>query len=197
MVTNCCFLKCYCLKYGFICTGKGGAEEGKSRRSNHQDEESEVSEDGSDGDDKPRKRGRPRVNAREGVKGFSDVEIRRFLKSFRKFPSPLDRLEAVAGDAELQEKPLSDLKKLGELILQRCQEALESQKMGKDAPADVGDDGVTAGGRKKRERGPSLKISNVSVNAKTLMGCLHELEPLTNLLPTNAEERKRWYLPTK
>lgn len=177
-------------------SGKGGPDETKSRR-NHQEEESEVSEEGSDGDDRPRKRGRPRVNARESVKGFSDAEIRRFLKSFRKFSAPLDRLEAVAGDAELQEKPLSDLRKLGELILQRCQEALESQKTGKDTPADVGDDGMTAGGRKKRERGPSLKISNVSVNAKTLLGCLQELQPLANLLPTNAEERKRWCLQTK
>lgn len=175
-------------------SGKGGPEESKSRR-NRQEEESEVSEEGSDGDDRPRKRGRPRVNARESVKGFSDVEIRRFLKSFRKFSSPLDRLEAVAGDAELQEKPLSDLRKLGELILQRCQEALESQKTGKDTPADIDD--MTAGGRKKRERGPSLKISNVSVNAKTLMSCLQELQPLSNLLPTNVDERKRWYLPTK
>ena len=176
--------------------GKGGVEEGRSRR-HQQEEESEVSEDGSDGDDRPRKRGRPRVNARESVKGFSDAEIRRFLKSFRKFASPLDRLDAVAGDAELQEKPLSNLKKLGELILSRCQEALESQKTGKDMPAEVVDDGMTAGGRKKRERGPSLKISNVSINAKTLMTSLHELEPLSKLLPANVEERKRWYLPTK
>ncbi|XP_046453090.1 chromodomain-helicase-DNA-binding protein 1-like isoform X2 [Daphnia pulex] len=175
--------------------GKGVAEEGRSRR-HQQEEESEASEDGSD-DDRPRKRGRPRVNARESVKGFSDVEIRRFLKSFRKFASPLDRLDAVAGDAELQEKPLSDLRKLGELILARCQEALESQKTGKDMPAEVVDDGMTAGGRKKRERGPSLKISNVSINAKTLMTSLHELEPLSKLLPANVEERKRWYLPTK
>lgn len=176
--------------------GKSALEEGRSRR-NQQEEESEASEEGSDGEDRPRKRGRPRVNGRESVKGFSDAEIRRFLKSFRKFASPLDRLEAVAGDAELQEKPLSDLKKLGELILARCQEALESQKSGKDTPAEVADDGMTPGGRKKRERGPSLKISNVSVNAKTIMTSLQELEPLSKLLPANVEERKRWYLPTK
>lgn len=176
--------------------GKGGSAEGKSRRKD-QDDESDISEEGSDGEDRPRKRGRPRVNARESVKGFTDVEIRRFLKSFRKFSSPLDRLEAVAGDAELQEKPLSDLRKLGELILQRCQEALESQKTGKENPGEPNEDNTTAGGRKKRERGPSLKISNVSINAKTLMSCLQELQPLSQLLPANVEERKRWYLPTK
>lgn len=175
----------------------GKAEEGRARKNRQEvaEDESEGSDEGSDDDDQPKKRGRPRVNARESVKGFTDAEIRRFLKSFRKFSKPLERLEAVAGDAELQEKPLGDLKKLGELILQRCQEALESQKANKDAPMDSIDD--VAGGRKKRERGPSLKISNVSVNAKTLMACLHELEPLSHLLPSDADERKRWVLPTK
>lgn len=117
------------------------------------------------------------------------------MKSFRKFASPLDRLLAVAGDAELQEKPMGDLKKLGELILQRCQEALESAKSGKETLVETAEDGQ--GGRKKRERGPSLKISNVSVNAKTFMADLQELEPLSQILPKNADERKRWTIATK
>lgn len=134
------------------------------------------------------------MNARDSIKGFTDAEIRRFMKSFRKFASPLDRLDAVAGDAELQEKPLGDLKKLGELILQRCQEALESQKLGKEVAELVED---AQGGRKKRERGPSLKISNVSVNAKTFMADLQDLEPLSHVLPKSAEDRKKWTLATK
>ena len=179
---------------------KGTPEDGKSGRRNRGDEESEVSDDGaSDGEDRPRKRGRPRIVARDNIKGFTDVEIRRFLKSFRKFPAPLKRLDAVAGDAEVQEKPLTELTKLGELILHRCQEALASQKSGKDAAADAAsmEDSQTATGRKKRERGPSFKVSNVSVNAKTLMACLNELEPLAHLLPANVEERRRWVLDSK
>jgi len=172
-----------------------GDEKSKGRgRRGEEEEESEGSEgEASDGDGRPKKRGRPRVNARE-IKGFTDAEIRRFLKSFRKFASPLDRLEVVAGDAELQEKPLSDLKKLGELILQRCQEALQSQKSGggKDSLGE-GEDG----GKKKRERGPSLKVANVAINAKTLISAIQELEPLAKLLPATADERKRWVLPTK
>lgn len=86
---------------------------------------------------------------RDNIRNFTDVEIRRFLKSFRKFPAPLKRLDAVAGDAELQEKPLTELTKLGELILSRCQEAVESHKTGQDVPEDDVEDGKTPTGRKK------------------------------------------------
>ena len=184
--------------------GKADDSGGKSKKSRKSDadadaDESDASEEGSDDDGRPKKRGRPRVNNREAVKGFSDAEIRRFLKSFRKFPSPLDRLEAVAVDAELQEKPLGDLRKLGEMIIQRCREALESQKSSGVTAADslAVDESLTAGGRKKRERGPSLKISNVSINAKTVLSCIQELDPLVHILPNNAEERKRWIISTK
>jgi len=183
-----------------------GKEESNARRKSKKeadgeddDESEEVSEDASDGEDRPKKRGRPRVNAKDGVKGFTDAEVRRFIKSFRKFSAPLQRLDAVAGDAELQEKPLSDLKKLGELILQRCQEALLSQKSGIKDSLAVDDDsgGQTAGGRKKRERGPSLKISNVSLNAKTYLAHLNELEPLAHILPANKDVRKNFILSAK
>ena len=35
------------------------------------------------------------------------------------------------------------------------------------------------------------------MNAKTLMACLNELEPLARLLPANSDERRRWTLSTK
>lgn len=56
------------------------------------------------------------------------MEIRRFVKSFKKFPAPLKRLEAVACDAELQEKPLADLKKLGETLQERCRKSMEESQ---------------------------------------------------------------------
>jgi len=86
------------------------------------------------------------------------------------------------------------------MIIQRCREALDSQKTTGVSGADslaAADDSLTAGGRKKRERGPSFKISNVSINAKTLLSCIQELDPLIHILPADAEERKRWVIPTK
>jgi len=40
----------------------------------------------------------------------------------KKFSNPLKRLDDVGCEAELQEKPLSDLRKLGEYIVKACQE---------------------------------------------------------------------------
>lgn len=81
---------------------------------------SEYSQDDDPDDSKPKKRGRPTM--KEKIKGFSDTEIRRFIKSYKKFPNPLERLEDIACDAELQEKPLIDLKFLGNLLHERCLE---------------------------------------------------------------------------
>lgn len=81
---------------------------------------SEYSQDDDPDDSKPKKRGRPTM--KEKIKGFTDTEIRRFIKSYKKFPNPLERLEDIACDAELQEKPLIDLKFLGNLLHERCLE---------------------------------------------------------------------------
>lgn len=47
---------------------------------------------------------------------------------------------------------------------------------------------------RKRIRGPSFKLGGVSVNAKTMMACEEELEPLDEVLPANPEERNKWSL---
>ena len=54
------------------------------------DEEEESSDSDSD-EDRPKKRGRPRAGKHDTVKGFTNAEIRRFIKSFKKFGSPLTR----------------------------------------------------------------------------------------------------------
>lgn len=71
------------------------------------------------------------------------------MKSYKKFTNPLKRLEAVACDAELQEKPLAELKKLGELLHERCR-----LYMGEHTKenTEVGNEG------RKRIRGPSFKL---------------------------------------
>ena len=63
-------------------------EMGKAKKV--KEEETDSSEYSSD-DGKPRKRGRPPGKTKEKVKGFNDAEIRRFIKSYRKFGNPWDR----------------------------------------------------------------------------------------------------------
>lgn len=50
---------------------------------------------------------------------------------------------------------------------------------------------------KKRVRGPSFKLGGVSVNAKTMMACEQELEPLDEIIPSKQDERLKWLLECK
>lgn len=168
-----------------------GTGKGKKKRKRT---ESDSSEEGSD-EEKPRKRGRPRMIPKEVIKGFTDAEIRRFVKSYKKFATPLKRLEAVACDAELQEKPLADLKKLGEMLKERVAASLGEQQAQKENETE--DSNLSGPGHKKRGRGPSLKLGGVSVNAKSIAACEKELEPLDLQLPSNPEERAKWVLEAK
>ncbi|KAJ8926869.1 hypothetical protein NQ314_020720 [Rhamnusium bicolor] len=165
---------------------------GRKKRKKDADESGGSSAEGEDTDDeRPRKRGRPPASNREKIKNFTDVEIRRFIKSYKKFSAPLKRLEAVACDAELQEKPLPELKKLGELLHDRCRAFMNEQT--KENTESINQDET----KPKRLRGPSFKLGGVSVNAKTMMACEEELEPLDEVLPADPEERGRWAFDAK
>lgn len=171
----------------------GEEGKGKNKRQKEPEESGVSSGEGDDSDDeRPRKRGRPPLSTRERIKNFTDAEIRRFVKSFKKFSAPLKRLEAVACDAELQEKPLPELKKLGELLKERCR-----AYMGEHTKENTESSQEDASRGRKRMRGPSFKLGGVSVNAKTMMSCEEELEPLDEVLPSNPEERSKWVLEAR
>uniref|UniRef100_T1GR74 Helicase C-terminal domain-containing protein n=1 Tax=Megaselia scalaris TaxID=36166 RepID=T1GR74_MEGSC len=136
---------------------------------------SEFSQDDDPDDSKPKKRGRPTM--KEKIKGFNDTEIRKFIKSYKKFPNPLERLEDIACDAELQEKPLNDLRYLGNLLHERCLEFV------KNLSNDPG-----------AEQNISVKIGGVSFNAKTVVSSEEELSSLAQILPKDRNERLSWTL---
>merc|ERR1711988_144398 len=108
----------------------------------------------------------------EKVHGFTDMEIRRFIKSYKKFPMPLTRMGDIGEDAELTDKPVSDLVDLGRLLRQKCMEALEEQET--DATKKV----------------DNVKLGKVSVNPKTLIENESLLRPLGKMMPQKTEERK-------
>lgn len=81
----------------------------------------------SDGD-RPKRRGRTKSSYKELIKGFTEAEVRKFVKSFKKFPNPLKRLESIAIDSELQEKPLPDLQRLAEELQKSCENILNEQE---------------------------------------------------------------------
>ncbi|KHN82836.1 Chromodomain-helicase-DNA-binding protein 2 [Toxocara canis] len=89
-----------------------GEEGTKKRRERSPDNDDEDSEE-----DRP-KRGKKKLLFR-----FTEVEVRKFVKSFRKFANPLTRLEAIAQDAELEEHSKSELEQLGKELLNGCANA--------------------------------------------------------------------------
>ncbi|XP_012264191.2 chromodomain-helicase-DNA-binding protein 1 isoform X1 [Athalia rosae] len=172
---------------------------GRKRRKAPGDDSEEAEETGSEAegsdDERPKKRGRPRVTPRENMKSFTDAEIRRFVKSYKKFGAPLKRLDDIAADAELQEKPMSELRYLGEQLRIRCEACLaEFETIAKENKTTE-EEGRGPG--RKRGRGPTFKVGGVMVNAKSLSAAEKELEPLDHAVPSDPEQRANWHIDIK
>lgn len=74
--------------YYFQTNGAKRGEKGKKSL-----KESTDDDDQDNDSDKPRKRGRPRTV--QDIKGFTNTEVRRFLKSMKKFGRPLERFVPI------------------------------------------------------------------------------------------------------
>ncbi|XP_032571740.1 chromodomain-helicase-DNA-binding protein 1 isoform X1 [Drosophila sechellia] len=167
--------------------GKGGKGKQQADDSGG-DSDYELGSDGSGDDGRPRKRGRPTM--KEKITGFTDAELRRFIRSYKKFPAPLHRMEAIACDAELQEKPLAELKRVGEMLHDRCVQFLHEHKEEESKTAATDE---TPGAKQRRARATfSVKLGGVSFNAKKLLACEQELQPLNEIMPSMPEERQQW-----
>uniref|UniRef100_A0A8C2UEH9 Chromodomain helicase DNA binding protein 2 n=1 Tax=Coturnix japonica TaxID=93934 RepID=A0A8C2UEH9_COTJA len=148
---------------------------------------SESETDDTDDEKRPKRRGRPRSVRKDTVEGFTDAEIRR-SKCYIKYKTcnlffPFPRLECIARDAELVDKSVADLKRLGELIHNSCVDKLmRSHSLL-----------LKRGGPGKR-RGPTIKISGVQVNVKSIIQHEEEFEMLHKSIPADPEERKKYRL---
>ncbi|CAD6184209.1 unnamed protein product [Caenorhabditis auriculariae] len=126
---------------------------------------------------------------------FSTQEIKRFVRSIRKFAQPLERLEALAQDAELEEHSTGELHRLVEALLEGCAKAAEEYKK-KEKDEDKKEN-------EKKDKGPNFKFAGVEVNVKQIMKSHEELEPLHAALsepskasswqpPRSARPQKGW-----
>ncbi|XP_074090260.1 chromodomain-helicase-DNA-binding protein 2 isoform X3 [Macrotis lagotis] len=159
----------------------------ESKRRAQRSSGSESETDDSDDDKRPKRRGRPRSVRKDLVEGFTDAEIRRFIKAYKKFGLPLERLECIARDAELVDKSVADLKRLGELIHNSCVSAMQEYEEQLKENASEGK------GPGKR-RGPTIKISGVQVNVKSIIQHEEEFEMLHKSIPVDPEEKKKYCL---
>ena len=124
----------------------------------------------------------------------------------------MKRLEAIACDAELQEKSLAELHKLGTYLHEQCVNAMNEANATEPAQPEKSKKScvrsykvstsnsksspfIAGPGRKKCRT--SFKIGGVAVNAKTMLSCEKDLEPLEKVLPANPEERSRWTLDAR
>ncbi|XP_071964385.1 chromodomain-helicase-DNA-binding protein 1-like isoform X2 [Antedon mediterranea] len=159
----------------------------KKRKGRRYSGTSSESEDSDTGKKTKRPRGRPRTVPRDTITGFTDAEIRRFVKSYKKFGRPLTRLEEIAGDAELQEKSQADLKRLGDTLHNGCRRVIQEyeERLKQDAEFDG------------KKRGATLKLSNAIINAPSVMKHEEELEPLAVMIPADPAQRKKYQLSCK
>ncbi|XP_077966763.1 chromodomain-helicase-DNA-binding protein 1-like isoform X2 [Styela clava] len=152
-------------------------------------------DDASDDDDaeenndaSSKKKGRTR-RQKDEFSGFTSTEVRKFVKSFRKFGDPLDRLDSIARDAELTVQSEADLKRLGVQLDNQLRDLLQAynksllQNLEVDQPT-----------QQNSKRGPSFRIGGASVSVKTTMACIEELQPLVEVMSKVAEERKNFRL---
>lgn len=162
----------------------------KDKKTKKGDGESE-SEESSD-DDRPRGPKKPKKLA---LYGFTEAEVRKFVKSFRKFAQPLTRLESIACDAELEEHSRKELQLLAEALENGCRKAVEdytqaSLSQDKENSAEVGDG-------KRRDRGPVCKLGGVEVAVKPMLKAQADLEAMALVVPAEASERRKFKLPCR
>jgi len=130
--------------------------------------ESNEDESESDSVKQSRKRGRPRAYSKEQLEGFTGAELRLLVKSIKKFPRPREHLDAIAADAKLHEKPKAQLSSLVDLVLTTCAQTMAAYN--EDATKDSVD--------QVHKSLPTFKLSKMTVNAKSLLQAINELEPL-------------------
>ncbi|XP_034524789.1 chromodomain-helicase-DNA-binding protein 2 [Ailuropoda melanoleuca] len=113
--------------------------------------------------------------------------VLRFIKAYKKFGLPLERLECIARDAELVDKSVADLKRLGELIHNSCVSAMQEYE---EQLKENASEGKGPG----KKRGPTIKISGVQVNVKSIIQHEEEFEMLHKSIPVDPEEKKKYCL---
>ncbi|XP_050088665.1 chromodomain-helicase-DNA-binding protein 1 isoform X2 [Anopheles aquasalis] len=182
--------------------GKGSKGRNKRKGDEDSDDDSDASVGLGGDEDGKTKRARGRPSNKEKITGFTDAELRRLIKSYKKFPAPLKRLEAIACDAELQEKPLSDLRRVAQLLHERCVQTMkeiarETENEKHLAPSAAAAAAAADGKRKCARAAYSSKIGGASFNVKTMMQCVDELQPLDEAIPADPHERSRWQLSFK
>ncbi|VEL29211.1 unnamed protein product, partial [Protopolystoma xenopodis] len=124
---------------------------------------------------------------------LTDKEIRALVRAVRRFARPLERIEAIATEAELPDKTEREVREVVDAVLKGCRAAMESSLTlaEKNGFNDMSGKSCASGGK-----GPVFLFGRVAVAAKPLLQSLQDLEVLHQCLPsTNKESRINYQLP--
>ncbi|KAH9286773.1 Chromodomain-helicase-DNA-binding protein 2 [Echinococcus granulosus] len=112
---------------------------------------------------------------------LSDKEVRALVRAMKRFARPLERIEAIAAEAELPSRTNDEVREVVETIINGCKAAIES------APEE--EDNL-------KQKGPMYYYGKVAIASKTLLLSLSHLEILHKVLPkTSKEDRLNYDLP--
>uniref|UniRef100_A0A8R1DYQ7 Chromodomain-helicase-DNA-binding protein 1 n=1 Tax=Caenorhabditis japonica TaxID=281687 RepID=A0A8R1DYQ7_CAEJA len=153
----------------------------------------DVDDEEEDDDDE----GGGKKKKKKAFANFAIPEIKRFIKAFRKFAVPIERLEEIAQDAELEEHSTEEMRKLVESFSDACKKASDefdsAEKNGAGAE----------GGAEKKDPERKMKFAQCDVNLKQIERSHTELKPLHDALksstkasafkpPMSAKAQKGW-----
>ena len=127
---------------------------------------------------------------RRALNEFTANEIRRFVKSFKKFADPIQRLDLVTMDAELEDKSRQDIEELAKHLYNECLMAVE-QHANESSPTT----NPSSPKDESREKIPTIRLHNVSINALQLINSIREFEALKKFCTSTNEQRKNSPFP--
>jgi hypothetical protein len=128
------------------------------------------------------------------IKGLNTIqEVRRFVRSFRKFPSPLQRIDTIAQDANLEEKSQACLIQFTTRMQDICKNVIaqyqtqqsDNDKTPKKVQQQQQQQQETA---KKRDRGPLISINGVKLYPQQILDTEIYFEPLVHYFSNNVDE---------
>ncbi|KAL5969271.1 Chromodomain-helicase-DNA-binding protein 1 [Taenia solium] len=112
---------------------------------------------------------------------LSDKEVRALVRAMKRFARPLERIEAIAAEAELPSRTNDEVREVVETIINGCKAAIGSAAEEEDS---------------SKQKGPMYYYGKVAIASKALLLSLSHLEILYKVLPrTSKEDRLNYDLP--
>lgn len=136
--------------------------------------------------DKSNNKKRNKKASQYSIKDLNAPELRRFIRSYRKFPSPIDRIDIISQDAHLEEKSQACLIEIAKKLQDLCKTAISNYETKVKAEEQKEQPSEKNNNNKKKlndkERGPNIILNGVKLNAQQILEAETYFEPLTHYI---------------